>query len=134
MHKLWKIFAGIFGGFLVAFLASNIATLASSKETGIVVLLMSWAISIYVALKSDRAARAWRWLLIMSGCLCFVLPLATLIFAAKQESSSEVVGGLVATGIFGVVFFLFGLALVVIGLLVGRNPRTIIVQNNNKSA
>jgi hypothetical protein len=102
MHLFGKIIAGIFGGFIVAFLASNIATLVS-KDTGTVILLVSWAVSIYIAVKSQRVARAWRWQLIMSGCLCFVLPLATLIFAARQEGAAEVVGGVVATGILGFV-------------------------------
>lgn len=88
MHLFGKIIAGIFGGFLVAFLASNIATLVS--DTGAVILLVSWALSIYIAVKSQRVARAWRWQLIMSSCLCFVLPLATLIFAARQESAAEI--------------------------------------------
>lgn len=131
MNLFWKIVAGIFGGFVTAFLASNIATLIASKEFGALVLLLSWAASIYIAIKSQRAARAWRWLLIISGCLCFVLPLATLIFAAQQESGAEVVGGLVATGILGVVFFLFGLALLVVGLLIGRNQNVIVIQSND---
>ena len=132
MQLFFKIIAGVIGGFIVAFLASNIATLASTKETGTVILLVSWAISIFIAVKSTRAARAWRWMLIISGCLCFALPLATLIFAANQESGAEVVGGLVATSIFGIVFFLFGLALLVIGLLIGRNPQAIVLQRNNE--
>lgn len=131
MHTFWKIIAGIFGGFIVAFFASNIADLVSSKETGAAILLLSWAASIFVAAKSKRAARAWHWLLILSGCLCFVIPLATFVSAAHKESGVEVVGGIVAAGIFGVVFFLFGLALLVVGLLIGRNPKVIVVQRND---
>lgn len=130
MHLFGKIVAGIFGGFVVAFLASNIATLVS-KDTGALVLLVSWAASIYIAVKSQRVARAWRWQLIISGCLCFVLPLATLIFSTQQESGARMLVGVVATGVLGFVAFLFGLALLVVGLLVGRNPNVVVIQSNN---
>ena len=132
MPLFWKIIAGLFGGFIVAFLASNITTLSTSKEAGTVIFLIGWVASIYFAIKSHRAARAWRWLLIISGCLCFALPLATLIFAAKQEGAAEIIGGIIATGILGVVSSLFGLALLVIGLLIGRSPNAIVIQDSNE--
>lgn len=126
-----KIIAGVFGGFLVASLAGNIGTLVASKETGTIFLLVAWMASIYIAVKSQRAARAWRWLLIISGCLSFIIPLASLVFATQQEGGAAIIGGMVASGVLGFMFFLFGLALLIIGLLIGRNPNIVVIQKND---
>jgi hypothetical protein len=119
-----KIVAGIIGGFIVAALAGNIATLVSgSKGASVVALLLAWAVAITGAVKASRAAKAWRWLLVTSAALSFVVPLATLIRTTKETTGAGALGGLVATGIFSVVFFLLGSAFLVIGLLVGRDKQ-----------
>lgn len=131
---IWKIVAGVVGGFIVAFLASNIVSLVfGSKGAATAALLVSWALAIVVALKSPRGAKAWRWLLVTSAALSFVVPLATLISTTKETEGAAVAGGLIATGFFGVVFFLLGLAFLVIGLLVGRDKQVIVIKEEEKT-
>ena len=127
-----RIVAGVIGGFIVAFLTSNITTLiTTSKSTASLMFLFAWGLSIFFALKSQRAARAWRWLLVSSASLSFFVPLATLIWTAKAKDGAEVIGGLVATGFLGVVFFLVGLAFLVIGLLIGRDKHIVVIENKD---
>jgi len=130
----WKIVAGIIGGFIVAFLCSNIANLvAASKGFSALVLLAAWVVSIIVAVKSANVGKAWRRLLISSSALSFVVPLATFIYTTQKTEGVEVVGGLFVTGIFSVLFFLLGIAFLVVGLLVGRGVK-VEVESHAKDA
>jgi hypothetical protein len=119
----WKVVAGIVGGLIVAALAGNIVNLVSSSTAASAVLLLSWAAAIVGALKASRAGVAWRWLLVASAALSFTVPLASLVWTTEQTTGTDVAGGLVATGFFAVVFFLLGLAFLVVGLLVGRDKK-----------
>jgi len=44
----------------------------------------------------------------------------------------EIFGSLVTNGVFVIVFFLYGLALIIIGLLIRRNPQVVIIKNNHE--
>ncbi len=125
----WKVVAGIVGGFVVAAFAGNIVNLVSaSKGTSVIALLLSWAVAIVGAVKASRAAKAWRWLLVTSAALSFVVPIATLIRTTNETTGTGKLGGLVATGFFSVVFFLLGLAFLVIGLLIGRDKQVVVAK------
>lgn len=124
-----KVVAGIVGGFVVAVLASNIVNLVSgTKGASAIVLLLSWVAAIVGAVRAPRAAKAWRWLLIVSAALSFIVPLSVLIRTTKETTGAGVAGGLIATGIMSLVFFLLGLAFLVVGLLVGRNKQIIVAK------
>ncbi len=119
-----KIVAGVIGGFIVAFLASNVISLVSdSKGAAAAVLLFTWIAALVIALRTPRTGKTWRWLLVVSAALSFVVPLATLVRTTHETTGAGKAGGLIATGIFGVVFFLLGLAFLVIGVLVGRDKQ-----------
>ncbi len=128
-----KIVAGVIGGFIVAFLASNVVSLVSdSKGAGAVALLVSWIVAFVIALKTPRGSKAWRWLLVTSAALSFVVPLSTFIRTTNETTGTGKLGGLVATGFFSVVFFLLGLAFLVIGLLVGRDKQVVVAKNGSE--
>jgi len=116
-----KVVAGIVGGFVVAAFAANILNLVAGSTVAGFVLIGSWVLALVLAIRASSGARAWRWLLICAGALSFLVPLATLMRTTRQTDGVEVLGGIVATGIFAVVFFLLGLAFLVIGFAVGRD-------------
>ncbi len=127
-----KIVAGLLGGFIVSALAGNVVNLfTASTNASVIVFLVSWMLAIIISLKSSRGAKAWRWMLVASSALSFVVPLAALILTTKETDGAEFIGGLVATGFFGIVFFLLGLAFLVLGLLIGRNTLVVIVKEGS---
>ena len=129
-----KIIAGVIGGFIVAFLASNIVILAFGSEgASVVVLLVSWVVAIVIALKSSRGVKLWRWFLFISAALLFTTPLASFIRTTKETEGLAVAGGLFATGIFSVVFPLLGIAFLIIGLLVGRDKQVIVIKEEKEN-
>jgi len=146
---VWRVMAGIVGGLIIATLAVNIFNLLfadpAAEEPGPVVTALSgvlffglWIGAIILGIRSLRAARAWRHLLIPSGILSLVLPLAALVTtgrmasaaAAKGGEMAELEAGAYAAGgtIFAIVIGFFGLILgaifLAVGLLVGKNPKT----------
>ena len=85
---------------------------------------MSW--------KAERAAKAWRRLLIANACLCFSLPIAGMIFTGRAAAHSDAMGhhlqagataaaGGVATVALAIFGFFLGAIFLVVGLLVGRS-------------
>lgn len=128
---IWRILAGIIGGFVVTFLITNFAKLIGASEAVVaLIFLAGWTISIGIAMKSVNAGRAWRQLLIISSVLSFIMPLAVFIRSTKSTEAGEVIGGLFATGIFSVLFFMLGIAFLVAGLLTGRQSSKVARVNN----
>jgi len=144
-----RIVAGVVGGLIVGILAANIFNLlfvdATAKEPSTAATVLSgilfftlWIGAIVIGIRSLRPARAWRHLLIPSGILSLVLPLAALVTtgrmasatAAKGGHMAELEAGAYAVGgtLFAVVVGFFGVILgaifLTVGLLVGRNPKT----------
>ncbi len=120
-----KVVAGIVGGFVVAALFGNIVNLVSgSKGVNAIIALFAWVAAVVGAVKAPRAAKAWRWLLVVSAALSFTVPLGGLVWTTQQTTGAGVAGGLVGTGIVACVFFLLGLAFLIVGLLVGRDRKS----------
>lgn len=140
-----RVVAGTVGGLILATLAANISTVIlgdpmaqePSKGTtvfSVLVFLALWAIAIVVGIKAQRAAKAWRRLLISNACLSFALPLAAFIqagrathqFAAKGadlEAAVSVGAGGLVTICFAILGFFLGAIFLTVGLLVGRDRR-----------
>lgn len=140
-----RVVAGIVGGLLVATLAANICTavignpLAKTQGAGVMAVSAAvffglWAGAVVVALKADRAARAWRRLLIVGACLALALPLAGFVLAGKMAhhyaaKGSDIQGAMaagaggIAAIVMGVLGFFLGAILLVVGLLVGRDKQ-----------
>ncbi len=125
---VWKIVAGILGGFLVAFFVGNLSNLAfSSKGFTAIAFLVSWLLTIGLSIKAVSATKVWRYSLLLSGAMSFLVPLASLIHTVNEKEGTEAIGGLIATGVVGFVFFFVGLAFIIIGLLVGRSKHVVVI-------
>ena len=142
-----RLVAGIVGGLVPAILAADSATalfgdpMASepSKATiavSVLIFLGMWAVSIVVAVKAERAAKAWRRLLIASACLSFAMPLAGFVLAGRAAHQFESNGGNleaavtagaagIATIFVGILGFFLGAIFLTVGLLVGRDRKEI---------
>jgi hypothetical protein len=140
-----KILAGLVGGFILSMLAANVTSVVfgdpTAKEQGAGVTAVSgfvffglWAGSVYISIKADRAAKAWRKLLITSACLSFSLPLAGMLMAGKAayhyetkgrhlESAAMAGAGGIAAIALGIMGFFLGAIFLTIGLLVGRDNK-----------
>lgn len=141
-----KLLAGILGGLMLAILGAIVVTTmfaggGSGAGMGALSFFAFWAIGMAVALTAPVAAKAWRRLLISSAVISFLLPLSGLIytgsFLATMDSSGEhsgaatagaVIGGGLVSGFLGFVGFFLGIALLVVGLLVGRDKQVVYVQ------
>jgi len=144
-----RIVAGVIGGLIIGLLAVNIFILVFAdpmeEEPGSVVMALSGILffglligSVVLGVKSMRPSMAWRRLLIPSGVLSLVLPLAALVMigrmvaatAAKGGQMAELEAGAYAIGgtLLAVVAGFFGIILgaifLTVGLLVGKKPKT----------
>lgn len=144
-----RIVAGVVGGLIVGTLAANIFNLLfadpTAKEPSTAVTALSgilflalWIGAIVIGVRSLRPARAWQHLLIPSGILSLVLPLAALVTTGRMASTTAAKGGQMAVleagayavggTLFAVVVGFFGVILgaifLTVGLLVGKKPKT----------
>ena len=70
-----KIIAGIFGGLLMAIVGMILIILSTtefSSSLGITAFFLLWIIGIVVAIKSERAGKAWKRILMTSGIFLFL--------------------------------------------------------------
>jgi len=148
MSFIGKLFAALVGGFVVSLLGSVVVATAMANsdqnpDTSSTILLVFFAISAALALSAKRAAKAWRRLLLLSAVLCFAMPLASMIFSgvATAEMASHsgaaaagaMLGGGIVTMVTGVFGFFLGAIFLIAGLLVGRDPKIIIVNSEVKT-
>lgn len=137
-----KILSGIAGGVIISILGMTVVGLSTGGgEEGGEIAASSFIIfmlySLFIAIRSASVARAWKWLMISSSVLCFLLPISSLlftgIFIAKEtsgaaEAAGGVIGGGLLTTITGTLGFFLGAIFLVIGLVVGNDKG-----NNQKS-
>jgi hypothetical protein len=146
-----KVFSGIFGGLIIAIIGTLLVVVATASDresdgsTGTIVFFVMWAIGLTIALAASRAGKAWRRLLIIAGLLAFAMPLSSLIFAnnevinaaneggdyAGAAATGAAIGGGLVTAISGFLGFFLGVIFLVIGLLVGRDQKVIIVKETS---
>jgi hypothetical protein len=138
-----KVFAAVFAGFMFALIGAFVVALgAKASGMAAIILVGLWCVAFAIALTAPSGAKAWRRLLICCAIASFLLPLATVVFtgthvadvtAAGGEHSGAatagaLIGGGLVTGFMGVLGFFLGAIFLVIGLLVGRDPKVIYVQ------
>jgi hypothetical protein len=143
-----KIISGIIGGLLVAILGAVVVGLASANasesdgQTGGVAFFIFWAIAFIIALTAQRAAKAWRRLLITSGLLVFAVPISSVIFSTNQVanvatqggeySGAETIGAFLGAGmvtaVAGLLSFFIGSILLISGFLIGRDKQVIVLK------
>lgn len=112
--------------------------LAFMAMCAIVSITLAW---VYASM-SPTAAKTWRKILITIALLCFSLPIAGMVLsgaimhaASDGNTSSNLgaaAGAALGTGfvgwILGIIGFFVGGIFLIIGLLVGRDPRIVYVQ------
>ncbi|MGR2706859.1 hypothetical protein B7453_13640 [Pseudomonas sp. IB20] len=143
-----KVLAGIVGGLILALLVmtvfgiSGAASPESGGGAGAIAFFIAWVVGLVVAITAPRAGKAWRRLLITSGVVSFMLPLAGIIFTGSHiaknvnpnaghsgaEAAGALIGGTLVSGFLGFVGFFLGIIFCIIGLLVGRDKQIVYVQ------
>ena len=122
-----KIFSGIIGGFGFMFVASILVATVFNRidpsELYRYVMPITWLSGIIIAITAPTTAKSWRRLFIVSGIICLSWPVAIFLFhgVLHSNSTSGFVAGTVASWIMAVPSFFFGIVLLVIGLLIGRD-------------
>ncbi|MCP2023597.1 UNVERIFIED_ORG: hypothetical protein J2Y76_004512 [Pseudomonas reinekei] len=142
-----KVLAGIVGGLVLALLVMTVfgisnAALPESAGGGAIAFFIAWIIGLVVAITAPRAGKAWRRLLITSGVVSFMLPLAGIVFTGSHivknvnpstghsgaEAAGALIGGTLVSGFLGFVGFFLGVIFCMVGLLVGRDKQIVYVQ------
>ncbi|MDB2668651.1 hypothetical protein N9Y74_02065 [Alphaproteobacteria bacterium] len=144
MNSFGKLMAGVIGGSLIAFLVYMITNVAASgfdntREPNLIIFGLAWVVSIVIAILSPRPAKAWRRMFIILALVSFTMPLASMVFAvggvSQTDSGAEVAGAAIAGGLMSIIsgvfsFFMGGLSLI-IGLLIGRDPKVVVVHSTD---
>ena len=122
-----RILSGVIGGFFVAFFGYMVLSFPLN-EPYISIFMIIWALSIFYSYKAETTGVVWRFLLLTSSALCFLMPLASFIWSGHQvastESAAEGAGAIIGGGLitmFSTFFgFFLGIVFLIIGLLVGK--------------
>jgi len=144
MKLFGNLLAGVIGGGIAASLFQMVISLPfanylpedDSLFWGIGIA--SWILLIFLSVRAQRPARAWRLQFILSGLLCFALPLSGIVFTGVSmidvndapELFGTFLGGSLVTMTLGVAGFFAGLILLVIGLLIGREKAVVISRSS----
>lgn len=145
-----KIICGIFGGLLFATLGDMLIgfTFVILEPVAMaVIFVVMWISAIVMSVNAENTGKAWRRILIPSGVFALIMPVATFIFTAVltvapsladgytpvETATSVMTMGGVMTFIAGTVGVFLGAVLLVVGLLVGRDPKVIIVKMDKES-
>lgn len=134
---LGRLFAGVLGGILLAWIAGGVCSIPLADPVGdagtegitpgeVVLLIALLAIlvhSLVFAVRSKRVSKVWRTLILRSSAVAFATPLAVVVafFRLAVESDHVSLGPIVYvySGVFGV---FGGVVLRVIGLQIARAP------------
>ena len=143
-----KIINGIIGGILLGVALSVVVgfTVSPMLSAGDAQTVVKWptiawfagvALGVLFALKAATVAKVWRRVLVALALICFALPLAGIIFsggvAAMHPEASKsagamagyAVGGTLVTGLLAIVGFFLGAIFLIVGLLIGRDPKIV---------
>lgn len=136
-----KIVAGIFGGLLMAIvglilISIILSTTESSGGIASISFLVLWVTGIVMAVRSERAGKAWKKLLMTSGILLFLYPIAGIIFSigymfmeapTAEDQAYQVAGGFIGGGAItitlAIIGFFLGAIFMIIGVQVGKDKR-----------
>jgi len=136
-----KIVAGIFGGLLMAIvglilISIILSTTESSGGIANISFLVLWVTGIVMAVRSERAGKAWKKLLMTSGILLFLYPIAGIIFSigymfmdapTAEDQAYQVAGGFIGGGAItitlAIIGFFLGAIFMIIGIQVGKDKR-----------
>ena len=118
-----RILSGVIGGFFVAFFGYMVLS-SPLNEPYVSIFMIIWALSIFYSYKAETAGVVWRFLLLTSSVLCFLMPLASFIWSGHQVASTESAGAIIGGGLITMIStffgFFLGIVFLIIGLLVGK--------------
>ncbi len=129
-----KIVVGIFGGLVVAVLGLSVLPIGIIHLTGnawsdaqaiLIGLLVFWVLALVLAITAERAAKAWRRLLVVSAVLFFSLPLSSVIFAGARNMKTLLVSDTLSLTDAAIIGFFLGTIFLIVGLLVGRDKQVL---------
>lgn len=143
-----NVLAGIIGGLIMASIGTLVIAisgafrLGTGSNYGALAFIVFWIVGIFVAIKAPSASKAWSRLLISSGLLSFLLPLAALVFTGSHvaktiekggqhvdaAAAGAAIGGGLVSGFMGILGFFLGAVFLVIGFIVGRDKQIVYVQ------
>lgn len=138
-----KFLAGVAGGLLFASLGSLLLGLMTDAAPAYMFLAL-WIAGVTVAMTADSAAKAWRKLLLSSAVFSFLAPLAGIVFTGSMiathgdsagagsagYTAGMAIGGGLLSGFLGFVGFFFGIVLLIVGLLVGRDKQVVYIERS----
>lgn len=133
-----KALAGVIGGFFLAALGAYLITMvlgSSPKiagQVGAIGFVGIWIVGIYMGSSARSTKAAWRTLLLPSGVMALLLPLAGLVFTASSivknadlnmahsdaHMAGMAIGGGLVTGCLAIVGIPLGIAFLIIALVV----------------
>jgi uncharacterized membrane-anchored protein len=130
-----KIIAALIGGLIISSVGAMLISFSvglgeEGANIGGISFWIFYAYAFLIALKSQSPVRAWKWMMINSSVLCFLLPISSMIFtgifvaeetSGAAEAAGGLIGGAIVTGVTGFLGFFLGLVFLVIGLAVGNN-------------
>ena len=129
MDTLNRLLAALLAGLILALIGSFIATILTPVSDEplrwpfAVSFIGLWLMAFIMAFSASRPSRAWRHLLISGGIAGLLVPVAAMISAAMAgDDPGRALGGVLAIGIYGFAGVSLGAALLVAGLLTGREP------------
>jgi len=143
---LGKLLAGFIGGLIVAILASVVFVVGSASgassvgKSPVIIFYTAWGAFAVMSLLMSKAGKAWRLTMVTSAILCFMLPLASLIFTGSTmsdvvnnggsgaELTGSAMGGGLITILSGFLGFFLGIIFLVVGMLSGRESKVVIVR------
>lgn len=110
------------------------STTALSSDIGGISFLVLWVAGIVIAVKSERAGKAWKRLLMTSGIFFLLYPIAGIIFSigymfmdapTVEDQAYQVAGGFIGGGAITIALSIIGLFLgavfLIIGIQVGKD-------------
>jgi uncharacterized membrane-anchored protein len=130
-----KIIPALIGGLIISSLGAILISFSvgAGEEGGSIGAISFWifyAYAFFIALRSQSSGRAWKWMMINSSILCFLLPISSMLFtgvflaeetSGAAEAAGGLIGGAILTSVTGVLGFFLGVVFLIIGLVVGNN-------------
>jgi hypothetical protein len=134
-----KIFSGLLGGLIVSILFMilvGISIGAGEEASGpsSIAFFIAMAYSVFIAVRAESVAHAWKRLMIHASIFSFLLPISSMIFTAQvttqagggAEVAGAVIGGGIVTMISGFLGFFLGIVFLIISFAIGKKTRSTI--------
>jgi len=149
VSTFWKLTAGLIGGACISLLGyfdvMMVVVPSNASESLVGFLLIGFfVLGLMLALTAPTPGKAWRRTMVTAAVLSFCMPISVFVSSivlglttgAGENGASmagAAVGGTLATGMAGVIGFFLGAVFLVIGLVSGREPKVVYVQQLDRN-